>query len=576
MSAVVMNTGSQPENVRYHGMDALRAWAMSMGIVLHAAWIMIPAESGAPMSDASASSIAEYICTSIHTFRMQLFFVLAGLFACLLLRKRGVGDFIRNRTMRIVLPLVVFWAILCPIMMWQYNAAGIASGAIQGDQSAWQLTQAYFAGLGPGSVMLVHLWFLYYLCWAYAIVFAARGLASFFDRDGMLRDLVSSWFGRMIATPWSLLVLAVAFGAMMIPMKGSWGIEVEYASLYSWRKWPGLLTYVSYFIVGWLIFRNIDKLHLVLRGWRWQLAIGLLMTVPYYFYSKRVSETGYSTWNYPQLVVEDFHFIDGRPVYPEFRDRMLNAEPGSVAASLYESLPDAYRTFLVDHESATQNQINGLLSVINRTVLGATEFAEKVDLSSIELTGQSATIATLAAAGRSEQENCLLNRALIEQGFRGVIYSEDVNRQYYFPMRAAYCFSYSLMTWLLIFGCIGFSQHHFDRESRFWRYFSDSSYWFYLVHLPIQFQILLWIGDKPWNPFVKFTVYVVGTIAVLLPSYHFLVRPSWIGWLLNGRMASVWMRPKTEATSVRPAQEESKTLGRPSTVANELQSEFMH
>jgi peptidoglycan/LPS O-acetylase OafA/YrhL len=96
------------------------------------------------------------------------------------------------------------------------------------------------------------------------------------------------------------------------------------------------------------------------------------------------------------------------------------------------------------------------------------------------------------------------------------------------------------MTWLLIFGCIGFSQHFFDRESRFWRYFSDSSYWFYLAHLPIQFQMLIWLGDKPWPWAFKFSAYVFGTVAVLLPSYHFLVRPTWIGWFLNGRMASVW------------------------------------
>ncbi|MCR9293714.1 MAG: acyltransferase family protein [bacterium] len=71
------------EAVRYHSLDALRAWAMSMGIVLHAAWIMTPGESGAPMTDASASEFTGYIDAAIHMFRMQLFFVLAGfLLAC--------------------------------------------------------------------------------------------------------------------------------------------------------------------------------------------------------------------------------------------------------------------------------------------------------------------------------------------------------------------------------------------------------------------------------------------------------------------------------------------------------------
>ena len=113
---------------RYHALDALRAWAMSMGLVLHAAWLMVPEDAGAPRIDASANRVTEYVCLVIHTFRMQLFFVLAGLFACLLVRKRGASRFIVNRLHRIALPLVLFWMILCPIMMYQLFTAGIGAG----------------------------------------------------------------------------------------------------------------------------------------------------------------------------------------------------------------------------------------------------------------------------------------------------------------------------------------------------------------------------------------------------------------------------------------------------------------
>lgn len=115
------------------------------------------------------------------------------------------------------------------------------------------------------------------------------------------------------------------------------------------------------------------------------------------------------------------------------------------------------------------------------------------------------------------------------------------------------------MTWFLIFGCIGFSQTYFHAENRFWRYFSDSSYWFYLAHLPIQFQILLWIGGEPWNWTLKFLVYVVGTTAVLLPSYHFLVRPTGIGWLLNGRMVPIYSKsvPREIIPDLSPANSEA-------------------
>jgi fucose 4-O-acetylase-like acetyltransferase len=193
---------------RHHDLDALRAWAMAMGIVLHAAWIMIPGEAGAPKTDASASLFTEYLCVAIHTFRMQLFFVMAGLFACLLLRSRGVWQFARNRFLRIALPLVVFWCILCPIIMFQYNQAGLQSGAIQGDLTAWQLTRLYFENLTLDSVMLLHLWFLYYLCWAYVLVMALRGVIVTLDRRGHLRDAFSQGFRAVASRPFAPFVLA--------------------------------------------------------------------------------------------------------------------------------------------------------------------------------------------------------------------------------------------------------------------------------------------------------------------------------------------------------------------------------
>ena len=48
--------------------------------------------------------------------------------------------------MRIAVPLLLFWLILCPVMMYQYNVAGIQSGAIQGDESAWGADQNIFRG----------------------------------------------------------------------------------------------------------------------------------------------------------------------------------------------------------------------------------------------------------------------------------------------------------------------------------------------------------------------------------------------------------------------------------------------
>jgi len=72
-------------------------------------------------------------------------------------------------------------------------------------------------------------------------------------------------------------------------------------------------------------------------------------------------------------------------------------------------------------------------------------------------------------------------------------------------------------------------------ESKTFRYVSDSSYWLYLVHLPLVIfgQGLLLRTD--WPALVEFGVLLVATSAVLLVSYRYLVRYTPIGTLLNGR-----------------------------------------
>lgn len=541
MSEIAAN--SEPTKVRYHGLDALRAWAMSMGIVLHAAWIMVPGEAGAPKTDADASIFTEFVCLAIHTFRMQLFFVLAGLFACLLIRRRGWFKFSTNRFMRIGLPLMLFWIVLCPIMVYQYNLGGIQSGAIQGDATAWEMTRDFFLALSPQAVMLIHLWFIYYLCLTYVLVILARGILCAVDRRETLRNWISTMCGRLLTTPWAAFVLALVFAPSLLSMKTVWGIEIDAVSLVP--KWTGLLSYVLYFCVGWMIYRNIDKLEQITRGWRWQLALGCALIVPYFFYAKHAQYNGYTTWDYPQLSVEDLAYDHSKnqPDYATFRQQLLDAEPETIAGQVWSRIPEPYQQFVSEHTSASDNQIAGVLKQINTLVLTDPELSNETNLASLALTDQARQFADIATSKRSANETLLLNREILECGFAGSLLVEDARRPNYWIQRALYAYGYSVITWLMIFGCIGFSQHFFARESRFWRYFSDSSYWMYLAHLPIQFALLTWFGDLTWHWSVKFSVYILLTLAILVPSYHLLVRPTWLGWLLNGRRYST--KPKS-------------------------------
>lgn len=57
----------------------------------------------------------------------------------------------------------------------------------------------------------------------------------------------------------------------------------------------------------------------------------------------------------------------------------------------------------------------------------------------------------------------------------------------------------------------------------------------YLVHIPVVWGLQAWMMRWPLHWRIKFPVIVVLASAVLLLSYHFCVRFTWVGAWLNGR-----------------------------------------
>jgi len=104
----------------------------------------------------------------------------------------------------------------------------------------------------------------------------------------------------------------------------------------------------------------------------------------------------------------------------------------------------------------------------------------------------------------------------------------------------------TLLIWNMAFGMMGMFHALIKKENIFIRYLSDSSYWLYIMHLPLVVVLQFLVREWPINAFLKFLLINITTITLLLISYHLLVRSTWIGWLLNGRMMP-WF-PKTSTT----------------------------
>ena len=130
---------------RFHALDALRAFALLLGIVLHASmsfFLPIPVQDP---SQRTAPAVSFHV---IHAFRMSLFFLIAGFFAHLLFHRRGARAFVKDRAKRILVPMTVGWMLLAPptiaILIWGLTRS-VADGASVGTGDA-ALTQLVAGG----------------------------------------------------------------------------------------------------------------------------------------------------------------------------------------------------------------------------------------------------------------------------------------------------------------------------------------------------------------------------------------------------------------------------------------------
>ncbi len=102
-------------------------------------------------------------------------------------------------------------------------------------------------------------------------------------------------------------------------------------------------------------------------------------------------------------------------------------------------------------------------------------------------------------------------------------------------IKLAYAASYAVATWAWVFAIVGVALRFCSEASATRRYLADSSYWLYIVHLPLVFFLQVALGPLRWPWGVKFPLILGIACALLFPSYHYFVRFTVIGAVLNGR-----------------------------------------
>ena len=137
---------------RFHELDALRATAMLLGIVLHAFLFLIP--QAWPIQHPDPPALLYWTAlNAIHGFRMPVFFLLSGFFTAMLWERRGLRQLALHRAKRIALPLALGCITVIPVNVWAFTEGRFAI-------AYWPFYWLHG---------FQHLWFLWMLLWLCAV-----------------------------------------------------------------------------------------------------------------------------------------------------------------------------------------------------------------------------------------------------------------------------------------------------------------------------------------------------------------------------------------------------------------------
>lgn len=384
---------------RLHALDAVRSYALLLGVVLHscAAFLHDFPYAVWKLEPATPPTVAYYI---IHIFRMSAFFLIAGFFARMVLERRGLKAFARDRAKRIVLPLVIG----LPVVGLTTGVFLVLGALPHGMDYVKSFTVAPPGSSAPAAgsgFNLQHLWFLYYLLIFYVLTIGIRAAVRAVDGRGSFASGCDRIVALLMRGPWAAVLLALP-------------ATLYYMQIKAWNEWTGLpapvslvpdigaiVGYIVPFWLGWLLHRQIPTLLDLRRTW---------------------------------------------PVY-------LMIAAGLTVLCLY--------------------------------LIGTTARWQGPNLEGVE--------------------------------------------------RPVYIGAYMIGVWCWVFALVGAAIRFLSEPRPATRYLADASYWIYLMHMgPIIFFVML-LRPLHWHWAIMLVVMVSGTLLILLPTYHWLVRFTWLGAVLNGR-----------------------------------------
>lgn len=258
-------TSATSSSTRRFELDWLRVLAIILVFAFHSSRFFDPMDWH--VKNATRYPALQIVATLVIVWMMPLLFVISGASTFYALRRRSGGEFLKDRALRLLVPLVVG---IFTHVMWQVYLERTTHHQFTG--SFIQFVPHYFnGGYGFGgnfAWMGLHLWYLE-LLFAFSLLFLP--LFFWLKQDAGHRAL--TWLGDRLAAPGAIYLLALPVMLLVaLPDPGS------FLGARNFGGWS-LLGYIPIFLNGFLLVSH-HRLYERVRQWRWaSLAAAMGLTI---------------------------------------------------------------------------------------------------------------------------------------------------------------------------------------------------------------------------------------------------------------------------------------------------------